>query len=50
MAVFDIFKMIIEQLIPKEYVFYVGGTLLFIFVVGPILNLDDKRESHNSKS
>ncbi|MDQ5954655.1 MAG: hypothetical protein QG583_583 [Patescibacteria group bacterium] len=48
MTVLDILKMIIEALFPREYMVYIGGTFVFIFIVGPCLGLDNKKNSQKS--
>ena len=50
MTVFDIFKMLIEALFPREYLFYFGGTIFFILILDPLLNkYGSQKNSSNIK-
>lgn len=51
MTVFDILKMMVETLFPKEYTFYIGGTLAFILIFDLLLNkYGNQKSSSNSSS
>lgn len=50
MTTFEVFKMVISSLIPKDDMIYILGTLVFIFVIAPLLGINGEEESHKSKN